>query len=70
MLPQLIKIIKEKKAEDVSLVMIVVLMSGLALWIWYGVRKHDYPIIVTNIFSFIINCLLIIFGIRYKKKTS
>ena len=36
MLPQLIKIIKEKKAGDVSVVMLLVLIGGLALWAFYG----------------------------------
>jgi MtN3 and saliva related transmembrane protein len=68
MLPQLYKIIKEKKAENVSILMIVVLMSGLSLWIWYGVQKKDYPIIFTNIFSLLVNMFIMFFGIKYKKK--
>lgn len=68
MLPQLIKIIREKKSEGISIFMVAVLISGLSLWIWYGWIKKDYPIIFTNIFSLIVNILLIIFGIRYKIK--
>ena len=52
MLPQLIKIIKEKKAGDVSVVMLLVLIGGLALWAVYGFMKEDWPIIITNSFSF------------------
>lgn len=70
MLPQLIKVIKEKKAESISLLMILILMLGLALWIWYGIKKEDYPIICTNIFSLLVNGLLIYFGIKYKKEES
>ena len=66
MLPQLIKVIREKKSEGVSIYMIAVLIAGLGLWIWYGLLKKDYPIIGTNIFSLIVNILLIIFGLRYK----
>ena len=66
MLPQLIKVIREKKSEGISIYMIAVLKTGLGLWIWYGFLKKDYPIIGTNIFSLIVNMLLIIFGIRYK----
>lgn len=68
LLPQLIKIIREHKAEDISIVMLVILLAGLALWIWYGITKGDYPIIITNSFSFVVNSLIIFFAIRYKKK--
>ncbi len=68
MLPQLIKIVKDKKAEDVSIIMVIVLLAGLSMWIVYGVMKKDYPIIVTNCFSVVVNLLLLIFRIRYSGK--
>ena len=66
--PQLIKIIKEKRADDISFMMLIILLVGVALWIWYGVTKEDYPIILTNSFSFIVNLLVIFFSARYKNK--
>jgi MtN3 and saliva related transmembrane protein len=68
LLPQLVKIIKEKKAKDLSYGMLIVLLIGLGCWIWYGVLREDWPIIVTNGFSFIINSLMIVFTIKYKEK--
>ncbi len=67
MLPQLIKIIREKKAENISFVMLIVLMLGLAGWVWYGIRKEDLPLIFTNSFSFCVNALVVFFSIIYKK---
>ena len=66
--PQLIKIIKEKKADDISYVMLLILLAGLGGWIWYGILKKDYPIIVTNSFSLLVNCAIIFFTIRFQKK--
>jgi MtN3 and saliva related transmembrane protein len=40
-LPQLIKIIKEKEAKDVSLKMLLILLSGVAPWTVYGILKKD-----------------------------
>jgi MtN3 and saliva related transmembrane protein len=68
LLPQLVKIIKEKKAKDLSYGMLIVLLIGLGCWIWYGVLREDWPIIVTNGISFIINSLMIVFTIKYKEK--
>ena len=68
LLPQLIKIIREKKVEDISWFMLIILMTGLAGWTWYGVLKEDYPIIITNSFSLLVNCMIIFFRFRYMKK--
>jgi MtN3 and saliva related transmembrane protein len=65
MLPQLIKMIKEKKAEDISILMLIVLLSGLSLWIVYGIMREDLPIIATNAFSVLINITLVILRIKY-----
>lgn len=66
MLPQLIKIIREKKADDISYVMLFILLTGLAGWVVYGMLKNDYPILITNSFSFLTNLLMIFFAVKYK----
>jgi MtN3 and saliva related transmembrane protein len=43
LLPQLIKIIKEKQVEDLSAGMFITLMAGLGLWIAYGVLEATCP---------------------------
>jgi MtN3 and saliva related transmembrane protein len=68
MLPQLIKILKTKKANDISYMMVAVLLTGVAGWIGYGILKTDYPIIITNCFSFVVNVLVLFFSVLYKGK--
>jgi len=68
MLPQLYKILKEKKAEQLSISMMIILLLGLGLWVFYGILKKDYPVIITNGFSFLINLLIIFFSVKYKKQ--
>jgi MtN3 and saliva related transmembrane protein len=68
MLPQLVKIIREKKAENISGFMLVLLLLGLAGWVFYGVLKNDFPIIITNSFSFLVNLAILFFSIRYKNR--
>ena len=67
MLPQVIKIAREKKAEDVSMVMLIILLCGIILWIVYGILRKDLPIIFTNAFSLLINIILIVLRIKFKK---
>ena len=66
LVPQLFKIIKTKKAENISYIMLAILITGLAGWVWYGIRKNDMPIIFTNAFAILVNLLTIVFSIKYK----
>ncbi|PTT20151.1 hypothetical protein DBR28_20980 [Chryseobacterium sp. HMWF028] len=69
MIPQLIKVIREKNVEDISLLMLLVLISGLSLWVWYGFEKNELPIILSNAFAVLVNiCLLICYIIYHKKE--
>jgi len=67
LVPQVIKTIKEKQAEDVSLVMLLVLGTGLALWIIYGIKRNDLPIVVTNSFSLLVNITMTFLRIKYRR---
>lgn len=69
LLPQLIKLLKQKDAENISVFFLVILLIGVSLWVWYGIMKNDVPIIATNSFSIVINLLMIMYGIKYKKKS-
>jgi len=68
MIPQLVKVIKEKNADDLSSGMLIVLISGVSLWIWYGFLKDELPIILTNAFSVVVNVTLLIYCLIYKNK--
>ncbi len=60
LIPQIIKGLTEKHLDDVSMVMLVVLVFGGALWIYYGFAKHDRIIIGANIVS-VTSILILIF---------
>ena len=68
LMPQLFKIIKAKKAENISYWMLFILLTGVGTWIWYGFLRDDLPIIITNSVSFLINTLVIIFTIKFKQR--
>ena len=68
MLPQLTKLIKEKKAENISLYMLFVLFLGVSCWIVYGILKNDWIIIISNLFSFVVNLALTVLTLKYKAK--
>lgn len=68
LLPQLIKTIKEKKAEEISKWMLFVLMTGVATWVVYGILRKDLPIIATNSFSLLLNIVMVFLRFKYSRK--
>ena len=66
--PQIIKSLKTKKTVDVSPLMFSILILGVGLWVVYGILKMDYPIIITNGISFILNLSMLILMIFYKSE--
>ena len=67
-LPQLIKTLKTKKADDVSLITLIMFLSGVGSWIIYGYKISSFPILLANIITFILNLLILISKIYYSEK--
>jgi MtN3 and saliva related transmembrane protein len=65
-LPQLIKTLKTKEANDVSVFMFIVMLTGNSLWIYYGFDKSDLPIISTNFLALGLNIAMLVFKYRYR----
>ncbi len=66
-IPQIVKALKTKEVKDVSPIMFIILLVGVGLWTAYGILKTDWPIIITNGLSFLLNAFMLILNIRYKK---
>jgi MtN3 and saliva related transmembrane protein len=68
LLPQLVKIIKEKNAGDISAMMLTVLFIGLGIWIYYGFLIKDWIIMISNSISLLINSGIMILTLKYKNR--
>lgn len=68
LLPQLVKILREKKADAVSLPMLLILFTGVALWVVYGVMRKDMIIVVSNSVSALLNIAILTASLLYRKK--
>jgi MtN3 and saliva related transmembrane protein len=68
-LPQLIKIFKAKRAENISLLWIVILILGLSGWVYYGLLKKDTIILISNSIGVLLNLIIAVCAIRYKTKS-
>ena len=50
-LPQLIKTLKTKKADDVSLTTLIMFIIGVLSWIIYGYKISSTPILIANLIN-------------------
>ena len=66
-LPQLIKTLKTKKANDVSLLTLIMFIFGVCFWIIYGYQISSPPIMIANIITLILNLLILISKINFSK---
>ena len=66
-LPQLIKTLKTKKADDVSLITLIMFISGVFSWIIYGYKIASLPILIANLITLFLNTLILISKIYYSK---
>ena len=67
-LPQLIKTLKTKKADDVSLITLIMFICGVGSWIIYGYAISSIPVLIANIITFILNLFILISKIYYSRK--
>lgn len=65
-LPQIYKIITTKEAKNISIEMYLLLFLGQILYTFYGILKHDVPIIVVNLIGGTLNLFIIFLSIYYK----
>jgi MtN3 and saliva related transmembrane protein len=64
-LPQLVKMMRTRSVDDVSLLMMVQMGVGVALWLVYGLHLNNSPLIVANVVSLSILALGIGVYFRY-----
>ena len=65
-LPQLIKTLKTKKADDVSLTTLIMFITGVLSWI-YGYKISSTPILIANLITLILNLSILISKIYFSK---
>jgi MtN3 and saliva related transmembrane protein len=59
--PQIIKILKNKSARDISITTNLIFLVSSIVWLLYGFQLNSFPLIIANII-YIVTYALIIFG--------
>ncbi|HLO88375.1 SemiSWEET transporter [Anabaena azotica] len=65
-LPQVWRTWKTKSAKDVSFIMLIAFMSGLVLWLIYGIILNALPIILANSITLVLNFIILWLKIKYR----
>ncbi|MDH6083964.1 SemiSWEET transporter [Umezakia ovalisporum] len=65
-LPQMFKTWRTKSAKDVSYLMLITFMSGLLLWLIYGIYLKSWPIILANGTTLFFNLIILWLKIKYR----
>lgn len=64
-LPQIVKIVRERKAGDISLVTRSTLAGGVFLWALYGIFIGSWPVIMANSVTFLFIATIVGLKLRY-----
>jgi MtN3 and saliva related transmembrane protein len=67
-IPQMIKTWKTRHARDLSLWQQIIIIAGLALWLYYGVLLGDLPLILSNSFTLFCYVLLLTMKLIFDRK--
>ena len=65
--PQLIKTLKTKNVEGISLTMYLIMFLGLLFWLTYGFLIDSFAIKFANIVSGVLVLSLMVLKVMYKK---
>jgi MtN3 and saliva related transmembrane protein len=66
LIPQLVKIIVNKSAKDVALESYFIFVILDTLWLYYGIKKINFQIIIANSTCALISVIILILGYSYK----
>lgn len=63
--PQVIKIARDRKAGDISLIATLSIGSGVALWALYGILIGSWPVIMANVVTFLLIASIVGMKLRF-----
>lgn len=67
-LPQIIKIVQTRAVHDISKLMYLMFITGLILWVIYGLYRHSWPLVITNSVTLVFACSILIMKILWDKE--
>ena len=66
--PQLVRVLRRKSAEDISLGMFLFFSLGVFLWLIYGIRIHSLPVMEANAITLVLSVAILILKLHYDRQ--
>ncbi|MDG1074325.1 MAG: SemiSWEET transporter [Methylophilaceae bacterium] len=63
-IPQAIQSYRTRDLSGISLPMYSIFTVGVALWLVYGLLKHDWPIIIANLITVALSAMIMVLKIK------
>ena len=63
--PQVLRVWRTRSTHDISLRMFLVLVTGLGLWLVYGIWRGEIPLIIANSITLTLASTILYFKIRH-----
>jgi MtN3 and saliva related transmembrane protein len=64
-LPQVLRTWRTRSTSDISLVMFTTYVTGIFLWLVYGLMLGDMPLIVSNAVTFVLAGVILLLKLRH-----
>ncbi len=66
LIPQIIKLWKERSAKAISAIMYLIYTLGVVLWLIYGIMINSIPLIIAEIITLILSIAILIMKYLWK----
>lgn len=64
-LAQVLRTLKHKSTKDISLSMYLMLCTGIAMWLVYGIFIHSWPVIIANAVTLALSGSVLVMKIKF-----
>jgi MtN3 and saliva related transmembrane protein len=65
-IPQVVRTFRTRHTRDLSFGMFALLVTSGVLWLLYGLVRHDWPVVATNVGMVTLTGILLAAKVRFK----
>ncbi len=65
--PQLVRVVRNRSARDISFWSFLIFVTGVALWDAYGLFIRSWPIIIANSVTLVISLAILLLKVHYDR---
>ena len=69
-IPQLVRVVRRRSAEDVSLPTFLLFSVGVFMWLIYGIDIGSRPVIASNAVTLLLSISIVVLKLRYDREAT